>query len=291
MNNQLLSNIEKHSGSFSKGQRAIAQFITHSYDKAAFMTAARLGQTVGVSESTVVRFAVEVGFDGYPELQKAMQEMIRSRLTSVQRINVAQEQIGAQDVLSSVLNADMDTIRATMEATSHDAFEAAVDAIVGTRRIYIVAARSSAPVAAFLGYYFNLIFGHVTVVNAVSESEFFEKMFRVGAADTVIGFSFPRYSTSVAKALRFARDKGATVISVTDSRQSPLAPYATHLLLAQSSMISIVDSLVAPMSLANALIAAVAARKKADVSQAFEQLESIWDKYAVYEKVEEQPQE
>ena len=147
MNNQLLSNIEKHSGSFSKGQRAIAQFITHSYDKAAFMTAARLGQTVGVSESTVVRFAVEVGFDGYPELQKAMQEMIRSRLTSVQRINVAQEQIGAQDVLSSVLNADMDTIRATMEATSHDAFEAAVDAIVGTRRIYIVAARSSAPVA------------------------------------------------------------------------------------------------------------------------------------------------
>ena len=290
MNNQLLNNIEMHAEHFSKGQRMIAQFIEHHYDKAAFMTAAKLGTTVGVSESTVVRFAAEVGFDGYPQLQRAMQEMVRSRLTSVQRIEVAQDRIGNADILESVLNADMDTIRSTLESTSKEEFHAAVESIVNTRRIYIVAARSSAPVATFLGYYFNLIFGHVTVVNAVSESEFFEKMFRVGAQDTVIGFSFPRYSTSVAKALRFAHDKEATVISITDSRQSPLAQYATHLLLAHSDMISIVDSRVAPMSLANALIVAVAARKKNEVSNALDQLEDIWDRYSVYEKVEERPQ-
>lgn len=290
MNNELLTNIETHANGFSKGQRMIAQYITHHYDKAAFMTAARLGSTVGVSESTVVRFATEIGFDGYPALQRAMQEMIRSRLTTVQRIEVAQDRIGSENILESVLLSDIETIRSTMESTSTAAFQAAVESIVNTRRIYIVAARSSSPVAAFLGYYFNLIFGHVTVVNAVSESEFFEKMFRVGAADTVIGFSFPRYSTSVAKALHFAQDKGATVISITDSTRSPLAQYATHLLLAQSNMISIADSLVAPMSLVNALIAAVAARKKTDVLAAFDQLEGIWDQYSVYEKVEDQLQ-
>lgn len=290
MNNQLLTSIESHSAHFSKGQRLIAEYIQRHYDKAAFMTAARLGKTVGVSESTVVRFATEIGFDGYPALQRAMQEMIRNRLTTVQRIEVAQERLGKDHVLESVLTSDIEAIRTTMERTSLSAFDAAVESIVNTRRIYIVAARSSSPVAAFLGYYFNLIFGHVTVVNAVSESEFFEKMFRVGAADTVIGFSFPRYSTSVAKALHFARDKGATVISVTDNEHSPLAEYATHLLLAQSSLLSIADSLVAPMSLVNALIAAVAARKKTDVLTAFTQLEEIWDEYSVYEKVDDYAQ-
>lgn len=291
MDNALLNRIETCSAHFSKGQRAIAEYIRQHYDKAAFMTASRLGATVGVSESTVVRFATEIGYDGYPALQKAMQEMIRNRLTSVQRIEVANDRIGNANVLESVLQADMDTIRGTLEIISREEFANAVDAIVNTRRIYIVATRSCAPVAAFLGYYFNLIFGHVTVVNAVSESEFFEKMFRVGAPDTVIGFSFPRYSTSVAKALHFAQDKGATVISVTDSSSSPIAKYATHLLLTRNDMVSIVDSLVAPLSLINAMIAAVAARKKTEISEAFSQLEYIWDEYSVYEKVEEKTKE
>ncbi|MDD6174453.1 MAG: MurR/RpiR family transcriptional regulator [Firmicutes bacterium] len=287
MNNQLLSNIEKSSAGFSKGQRLIAQYIERHYDKAAFMTASRLGATVGVSESTVVRFATEIGYEGYPALQKAMQEMIRSKLTSLQRIEVTNERIGRSDLLDAVLNADMDTIRNTLDEVSREEFRAAVETIVSARRIYIVAARSAAPVASFLAYYFNMIFENVIAVNAASESAFFEKMFRIDEKDAVIGFSFPRYSSSVAKALRFASDKGAAVISVTDSPASPLAVYAKHLLLARSDMVSIVDSLVAPLSLVNALIVAVASRKKEDVSEAFCQLEHVWDEYDVYEKVED----
>lgn len=290
MNNYLLANIEQHAAKFSKGQKKIAAYIEQHYDKAAFMTASKLGATVGVSESTVVRFATEIGYDGYPLLQKAMQEMIRSKLTSVQRIEVASDRIGDTNVLPAVLNADIEKIRRTLEETSEEDFNRAVDAIVQSKKIYIVAARSAAPLAAFLGYYFNLLFKHVTVVNAVSESEFFEKMFRVNKEDAVIGFSFPRYSSSVAKALRFASDKGATVISITDSKSSPLAQFATHLLLARSDMVSIVDSLVAPLSLVNALIVATAIRKKSEISDVFRQLETIWDQYAVYEKVEEHTQ-
>ena len=263
------------------------RYIERHYDKAAFMTASRLGTTVGVSESTVVRFATEIGYDGYPSLQKAMQEIIRSKLTSLQRIEVTNERIGRTDLLESVLNADMDTIRNTLDEVSREEFRAAVETIVAARRIYIVAARSAAPVASFLAYYFNMIFENVTAVNAASESEFFEKMFRIDEKDAVIGFSFPRYSSSVAKALHFASDKGAAVISVTDSPSSPLAVYAKHLLLARSDMVSIVDSLVAPLSLVNALIVAVASRKKEDVSEAFCQLEHVWDEYDVYEKVED----
>ncbi len=285
MNNELLARIDTRCARFSKGQRLIEQYIRLHYDKAAFMTAAKLGTTVGVSESTVVRFATELGYPGYPALQRAMQEMIRSRLTAVQRMEVAEDRIGQDKLPDAVLTADMENIRATMESLSPRAFEAAVDAIVNSRHIYIAAARSSAPLASFLGYYFTLIFGQVTVVNAVSESEFFEKMFRIDASDVVIGLSFPRYSTSMAKAMHFARSKGATVISVTDSENSPIARHATHLLLAQSNMVSVADSLVAPMSLINALIAAVVERKKTDVVDALERLEAVWDEYGVYEKV------
>ncbi len=287
MNNQLLSNIEKSAAGFSKGQRLIAQYIERHYDKAAFMTASKLGTTVGVSESTVVRFATEIGYNGYPALQKAMQEMIRSKLTSLQRIEVTNERIGQTNLLEAVLSADMETIRNTLDEVSTDEFNASVRAIVAAKRIYIVAARSAAPVASFLAYYFNMIFENITAVNAASESEFFEKMFRIDENDVVIGFSFPRYSSSVAKALHFAGDKGATVISVTDSPASPLAGYATHLLLAHSDMVSIVDSLVAPLSLVNALIVAVASCKKEEVSAAFCQLEHVWDEYDVYEKVDD----
>lgn len=282
-----MSRIDAHASEFSKSQRSISQYIIHHYDKAAFMTASRLGHTVGVSESTVVRFATEIGYDGYPAMQKAMQEMIRSRLTSLQRIEVTNDRIGNANILDSILQADMDTIRGTLETISHSEFDDTINSIVNAEHIYIVATRSCAPVSAFLGYYFNLIFGHVTVVNAVSESEFFEKMLRVCDKDTVIGFSFPRYSSSVAKALRYAHDKDATVVSITDSSASPIAKYATHLLLTRNDMVSIVDSLVAPLSLINAIIAAVAAKKKSEVSAAFAELEHVWDEYSVYEKVEE----
>ncbi len=291
MNNHLLSNIEKSYAGFSKGQKRIADFIENHYDKAAFMTASKLGMTVGVSESTVVRFATEVGYDGYPSLQKAMQEMIRNKLTSVQRIEVACDQIGQSDVLEAVLTLDIEKIRRTLEETSKSDFYEAVTSISEAKRVYIVAARSSAPLAAFLGYYFNLVLGNVTIVNAVSESEIFEKLLRVNQEDTVIGISFPRYSSTAAKALRFASDRGAHVVAITDSHGSPIAQFCNNLLLARSDMVSIVDSLVAPLSLVNALIVATALRKKEEISSLFGQLEDIWDQYAVYEKVEENPDE
>lgn len=287
MNNHLLSNIEKSSGTFSKGQRRIAAFIEKHYEKAAFMTASKLGQEVGVSESTVVRFATEIGYDGYPSLQKAMQEMVRSKLTSVQRIEVACDRIGDNDVLSAVLNLDIEKIRHTLEETSKDDFNHAVDALISSKKIYIVASRSASALAAFLGYYFNLIFDEVAVINAASESELFEKMLRIDQRDSVIGISFPRYSRNVAKALQFAASRNACVISVTDSESSPLAAPSRYLLLARSDMVSIVDSLVAPLSLINALIVAVALKRKDEISERFDQLEKIWDRHAVYEKVDE----
>lgn len=287
MNSHLLRNIEKNSAAFSKGQRLIAEYIEKHYDKAAFMTASKLGATVGVSESTVVRFATEIGYNGYPALQKAMQEMIRSKLTSVQRIEVASDRIGNTEVLDTVLNLDIEKIRQTLEDTSKKDFYAAVEALIAARHIYIVASRSSVALANFLGYYFNLIFDDVTVVNVISESEIFEKMLRVGEQDAVIGISFPRYSSSAAKALRFASNQKARVIAITDSESSPLVPWSQLVLLARSDMVSIVDSLVAPLSLVNALIVAVALKKKNEICERFSQLEQIWDQYAVYEKVEE----
>ena len=281
----LLSRIESRMPGFSKGQRLIAQYIEQHYDKAAFMTASKLGATVGVSESTVVRFATEIGYEGDPELQKAMQEMIRSRLTSVQRIEVTSNRIGNADVLDSVLNQDIDKIRRTLEETSRRDFYSAVDAIVAARKIYILGARSSAALASFLGFYFSLIFENVHVVNTTSEPEVFEQMFRIGEEDVIIGISFPRYSRRAVKALRFASSRHARVVALTDSMISPLTDPADYVLLARSDMASVVDSLVAPLSLINALIVATALQKKEEVSDTFQRLERIWDEYQVYEKV------
>lgn len=287
MRKHLLSRMESMMSGFSKGQKRIAQYIEKHYDKAAFMTASKLGATVGVSESTVVRFAGELGYEGYPELQKAMQEMIRSKLTSVQRMEVTSARIGDADVLDSVLNQDIDKIRRTLEETSHEEFNRAVDAIIGARRVYIVAARSSAALGSFLGYYFSLIFENVSVLTATSEAEIYEQMFRIEPDDCVIGISFPRYSKMAVKAMRFACDRGAHVVALTDSMMSPLVQPADHVLLARSDMASVVDSLVAPLSLINALIVATALRKKEEVSMTFTRLEQIWEQYEVYEKVEE----
>lgn len=284
MHKDLLKRIEEMRPGFSKGQKLIAEYITSHYEKAAFMTAAKLGVTVGVSESTVVRFATEVGFDGYPALQKELKEMIRNRLTSIQRIEVTNDQIGDDDVLDKVLNMDIDKIRRTLEETSREDFKHAVDAIVEAENIYVIGAKSAATLARFITYYFNLMFVNVKLVHTTSSSEMFEQIMRIGKKDILIGISFPRYLTQTVKAFKYAKGNGATVIAITDSPASPLAEDADRLLLARSDMASFVDSLVAPLSLINALIVAVGLKKRQDIFDTFEKLETIWDRYEVYDK-------
>ena len=283
--NDLISKIQTELPGFSKGQKQIARYILEHYDKAAFMTASRLGVTVGVSESTVVRFATELGYDGYPHLQRALQEMIRNKLTSVQRMEVSSDRLGGRDVLRTVLHADTDMIRQTLDEIDRDAFQGAVDALTGAHRIYILGVRSSSALANFLGFYFNLLFDNVTLVHTNSVSEIFEQVLRVGPGDVLFGISFPRYSKRTLSAMQYARDRGAKVIALTDSQLSPLARVADHLLLARSDMASFVDSLVAPLSVINALIVGMSRRD--EIEHTFNKLESIWEKYDVYEKPED----
>ena len=287
MNGDILELLAEKAPAFSKGQRAIAKFITESYDKAAFLTASKLGKTVGVSESTVVRFAVELGYDGYPSMQKAMREMVLNRLTSVQRIEVANDRIGDQDVVSMVLQSDMDKLRQTGEILDRDAFRAAVNALLGAKRIYIVGVRSAAPLANFLGYYLGYMFNNVHIVTASGSSEMFEKIVGITAEDAVIAFSFPRYSTATLRAAGYCRSVGATVVGVTDHRQSPLAQSSDHVLLAKSDMVSLVDTLVAPLSVCNALIVALAYKREKELAKTFNTLERVWEEYHVYEKRED----
>ena len=286
MANDIISVLQAELASFSKGQRRIAQYIIDEYNKAAFMTAARLGQTVGVSESTVVRFAVSLGYDGYPAMQKAMQEMVLNRLTSVQRIEVASDRLGDQDIISMVLHSDMEKLRRTEETVDRDQFSAAVNAILKAKRIYILGVRSAAPLANFLGYYLNYMFNNVNVISGFSAGEMFEKIVGITSEDVVVSFSFPRYSSSTIKGSRYCRSTGATVIGITDSAQSPLAQCCDHVLLAKSDMVSLVDSLVAPLSVVNALIVAVASKREKELARTFDTLERIWDEYEVYEKNE-----
>ena len=288
MNNDILSLLQEKAPSFSKGQRRIAQYITESYDKAAFMTANRLGKTVGVSESTVVRFAVDLGFDGYPSMQKAMQEMVLNRLTSVQRIEVANDRMGDQDVVSMVLHSDMEKLRQTGETLDRDEFKAAVNAILKAKRIYILGVRSVAPLANFLGYYLNYMFNNVHIVSGFSAGEMFEKIVGVDYEDVVIAFSFPRYSASTIKGAQYCHSAGATVIGFTDSKLSPLSKCCDHLLITKSDMVSLVDSLVAPLSIVNALIVAIASKREREISRTFSNLERIWEEYNVYEKQTEE---
>lgn len=287
MNRDILTIIQENMHTFSKGQKRIAAFILESYDKAAFLTASKLGKKVNVSESTVVRFAAELGFEGYPDMQRSLQKMIRNRLTSVQRIEVTNDRIGDQDVVSTVLQSDIDKIRMTLEELDNDSFEGAVDAIVNARKIYLIGVRSSASLTMFLHFYFNLIFDNVVMVSANTASEIFESLLRVGEEDVVLGVSFPRYSSRTVRAMSFARDRGATTIAITDSEASPLAPISEYTLKARSDMASFVDSLVAPLSLVNALLVAVSRKKNDDLAQTFRTLEEIWEEYGVYEKVQE----
>lgn len=281
---ELIQRLNQSGKKLSKSHRRIAECIVTHYDKAAFMTASKLGKTVGVSESTVVRFAVELGFDGYPSMQKAMQEMVLNRLTSVQRIEVANDRIGDQDVVSMVLRTDMEKIRQTEETVSREEFSAAVNAILKAKRVYILGVRSVEPLANFLGYYLNYMFNNVHVVSGFGAGEMFEKIVGVNSSDVVIAFSFPRYSSTTTKGAQYCRSAGATVIGITDSKLSPLGSSCDHVLVAKSDMVSLVDSLVAPLSIVNALIVAIAARKEKELSQTFANLERIWEEYDVYEK-------
>lgn len=265
----------------SKGQKLIAEYILKHYDKAAFMTAAKLGTTVNVSESTVVRFATELGFSGYPKLQKALQELIKTKLTSVQRIELSNDYIGEENALKSVLKADMENIRATLEKINSNTFEDVINAIFKAKRIYIIGLRSSLALSDFLGFYLNLILDNVKVV-APGVSDIFEQLLRIGEGDLIIGIGFPRYSARTIEALKYSKNRGAEVVAITDSLLSPLASNADYALIAQSNMASFVDSLVAPLSVINALVVAVGLREKERISETFKTLEDIWEDYNVY---------
>lgn len=282
MEKHLFVRIDSKMNSLSKGQKLIAEFIEQHYDRAAFLTASKLGEYVGVSESTVVRFATELGYSGYPQLQKAMQEMIKDKLTSVQRIEVSAAKIGDGDVLENVLNQDILKIRRTLEETSREDFERAVNSIISAEKIYIFGTRSASSLANFLGYYFDLIFGNVHVVTTASRSGMYEALLRISDKDAIIGISFPRYSKTAASAMDFAHSRGAATIAITDSMLSPLVDSADSLLIARSDMASVVDSLVAPLSLINALIVATVIKRKDEVKETFETLEAVWCEQGVY---------
>ena len=285
MEKDILSVIGAASGGFSKSQRKIADYILKNYDKAAFMTAIRLARFSGVSESTVVRFAMELGYEGYPEMRRALQDMIRGKLTSVQRIKVAKDIMGSRDILTHVLSTDIEQIRQTLEDADSGDFSRAVDAIVEAKSIYILGMRSSSFLAKFMGFYFNLLFSNSRVVSECPDSEVFEHMVRLSEGDVLIAISFPRYSRRTIRAMQYARDVGAKIIAITDGRASPLIGLADLSLCARSDMISFLDTLVAPLSLVNALIVAVSEKAPGDLYAKFERLEEIWDEYGVYEQV------
>ena len=282
MNKDLLSRIEEGLPGFSKGQKQIAHYIMEHYEQAAYMTAAKIGALVGVSESTVVRFANELGFNGYPELQRSLQELIRTRLTSFERMEVANRLMGEDDVLDKVLLADADKIKHTLENADRHAFAGAVEKLLHARHIYIMGVRSSATLAGFLNHNLQIVFDNVKHVQTTSGSEIFEQLLNMGEGDVLFAISFPRYSKRTIHAVAYAKERGADVIALTDSNVAPIAAYADHLLLAQSDMASFVDSLVAPLSIINAILVAVVMKKQEETDIRLRQLEKIWKEYDVY---------
>ena len=279
-NQDLMYRINEKYKKMSKGQKLISEYIMNNYEKAAFMTASKLGNKVGVSESTVVRFANMLGYDGYPKLQKALQELIRNKLTTLQRIEMTSD-LDESTLLKSVLKADMNNIRLTLEEVNKDDFDKVVESIFSARNIYILGLRSAAPLAHFMGYYLSFIFDNVRLVTS-GINDILEQLVHISPQDLLIGISFPRYARRTVEAVNFAKGKGAKIVAITDAILSPLTSYADYILLARSDMASFVDSLVAPLSLINALIVAVGIRKKPDISSDFLELEKIWDDYQVY---------
>lgn len=288
MAKSVLHIIESNMKEFSKGQKKIAGYILGNYDKAAFMTASKLGKLVGVSESTVVRFAAELGYDGYPSMQRALQEMIRSRLTSTQRIKAADDILSGQDLLSAVVQSDIEKMRIMVDKTDRMDFERVGQEILKARRIYILGTRSSTFVAGYLNFYLHLMFENVTLVQSSAAGEIFEQLFRIGPGDVMVAITFPRYSRVTINAVKFAKDRGAAIIALTDSELSPLYQLADVSLLVPSEMLSFVDSMVAPISIVNALLISLGYQKGNDVATTFAQLEDIWDAYDVFGKTDDE---
>ena len=278
----IITRINQYYGKMSKGQKTIANFIYDHYDQAVFMTAAKLGDTVGVSESTVVRFASCVGYSGYPEFQKDLEEWVQNKINSVQKIDAKYGRSTQSEIVTSVLNADIEKITDTIDNLDPAAFETAVNTILKARNIYIMGIRSCAPLADFLHFDLNMIRGNVILLRTTSVSETFEQMIRIDENDAMIGISFPRYSMRTLKAMEFANDRNAKVIAITDSVHSPMNLYSSCNLLARSDMVSIVDSLVAPLSLINALVVAMCLKRPEEVTKNLKELENAWNNYQVY---------
>ena len=288
MNKDVLHIIKENMSTYSKGQKRIAGFILENYDKAAFMTASRLGNASHTSESTVVRFAAELGYRGYPDMQKALQELIRGRLTSVQRIEASRSQMIGQDTLDSVLQRDIASLHETLESVDRDEFYRVVDKLIKARHIYILGVRSSAFLAGYLNFYLQWIFTNVTLVENSGGGEIFEQLLHIGPGDILLGISFPRYSKASVNAVNFAKGHGADVIAITDSKMSPIYKIATAALLVSNDMISFVDSMTAPLSLLNALIVAIGQQKNEEVSSTFSEMEKIWSTYSVFGRVDDE---
>lgn len=284
--NELIGKINRNFNKMSKSQKKIAAYITDNYEKAVFMTAAALGSVIGVSESTVVRFAVSLGYSGYPEFHKSLEELVKNRLNSIQRMEVAYGRISQSEILETVLQSDCDKIKRTLEHIDTTTFENAVETILNAKNIYVIGIRSCAPLAEFFSFYLNLIFDNVKLLQTNSTSEIFEQMIRIGKEDVIIGISFPRYSMRTLKAMEYANNQNAKVITLTDSIHSPMNLYSSCNLIARSDMASIVDSLVAPLSVINALIVALCMKRQTDVMQTLERLEQIWDEYQFYNRDE-----
>lgn len=280
--NELLMRMENKYAKLSKGQKRLADYVRENYDKAVFLTASRLGEVVGVSESTVVRFATQLGYKGYPGFQKALEELVRTRLNSIQRMEVTYGRISQPEILATVLQSDIEKIKLTLTGIDQKAFELAIDTILNAKKIYVIGIRSCAPLASFLSFYLNLICEDVVLVNTNSSSEIFEQLIRINEKDVIIAISFPRYSMRTLKALEFASNRKAKVITLTDSVHSPMNLYSSCNLIARSDMASIVDSLVAPLSVINALVVALCMKKQKEVISTLEMLEDIWDEYQVY---------
>ena len=277
--NELLLRIKEKYKKMSKGQRRLADYVCNDYDKAVFLTAAKLGEIVGVSESTVVRFATQLGYKGYPGFQKALEELVRNKLNSIQRMEVTYGRISQSEILETVLQSDIDKIK----------MDLAIDTLLNARRVYVIGIRSCAPLASFLGFYLNLVCDNVSVVDVNSSSEIFEQLIRINEHDVIIGISFPRYSMRTLKALEFASNRKAKVITLTDSVHSPMNLYSSCNLIARSDMASIVDSLVAPLSVVNALVVALCMKRQKEVVSTLETLEEIWGEYEVYSRDELDP--
>lgn len=280
--NELLGRMEERRSQMSKGQKRLAEYVSKNYDKAVFLTAAKLGEVVGVSESTVVRFATQLGYKGYPGFQKALEELVRNKLNSIQRMEVTYGRISQSEIIEAVLHSDIEKIKLTLEAIDQKAFDLAIDTLLNAKRVYVIGIRSCAPLASFLSFYLNLVCENVTLVNTNSSSEIFEQLIRINEEDVIVGISFPRYSMRTLKALEFASNRKAKVITLTDSIHSPMNLYSSCNLIARSDMASIVDSLVAPLSVINALVVALCMKKQREVVTTLETLEKIWGEYQVY---------